>query len=277
MPTTTSPDGSEIAYRVLGDGPLDVVFVHGWASSSTYWDLLLEHLPVDKRRFVLLDLRGHGQSPGTGQEHTVPRYAEDILAVADAAGLDRFVTVGHSMGGKFCQYLRVLARERLLGQIGITPSPACFIPEEADEKMIAFMSSMAGDVDKIYAMFEKVSKEPLPEPILRPLAEECSHLSHHVLSSSFRGFASFDFEAELAKGASAPPTLVIGGSADPFYTVELLAGRIPVENPNATLSLLDCGHTPMHELPRETALLVEGFLAAIDPAARPVATSAAGG
>jgi pimeloyl-ACP methyl ester carboxylesterase len=78
-----------------------------------------------------------------------------------------------------------------------------------------------------------------------------------------RVFARSDFEAELLSAPPAPPTFVIGGSADPFYPPAHLKARIAIENPGVALTVLDCGHDPLHEVPREAALLVDGFLAAM--------------
>ncbi|MGO9906621.1 MAG: alpha/beta fold hydrolase [Solirubrobacteraceae bacterium] len=49
---------------------------------------------------VLFDPRGHGQSdaPSDRRRHTVGDYVEDVLAVADELGFDRFAFWGHSDG-----------------------------------------------------------------------------------------------------------------------------------------------------------------------------------
>ena len=41
MPTITTDDGTSIAYRTFGGGPLDVLLVHGWmVSGAVYNDIL---------------------------------------------------------------------------------------------------------------------------------------------------------------------------------------------------------------------------------------------
>ena len=35
--TATAPDGLSIAYTVTGDGPIALVFVHGWSGDRSYW------------------------------------------------------------------------------------------------------------------------------------------------------------------------------------------------------------------------------------------------
>lgn len=263
MPTATSQDGVKIAYESTGDGPLAVVFVHGWSSAKSFWDPVIAEIPIRGRQFVRLDLRGHGDAQAEGCEHSVAGYAEDILAAADAADVQRFVTVGHSMGGKYAQYLRVLAPERLAGQVAIAPTPSTTVDEESSEETIAFMSSWSGSVEAMRNMFAHITKRPLPEEVLAPLAEQAALVPTEVLASSMRAFSRTDVSGEIAKAPPAPPTLYIGGSGDPFYSRELHESRIAAETPNAALTMLDCGHDPIHETPRDVGLLISGFLAAL--------------
>ena len=76
-----------------------VMFVHSLAGNTGHWSGQLEHLRKT-RRGVALDLRGHGRSdaPKNG-EYSIERQSEDVGAVADLLGLQRFALVGHSMGG----------------------------------------------------------------------------------------------------------------------------------------------------------------------------------
>jgi pimeloyl-ACP methyl ester carboxylesterase len=82
-----------------GRGDPPVVLVHSLAGNSSHWSAQLEHLRRT-RRSVALDLRGHGQSePPRNSDYSIAGMAGDIAAVADTLGLQRFVLVGHSMGG----------------------------------------------------------------------------------------------------------------------------------------------------------------------------------
>jgi len=102
MATVTS-NGVPIAYEVIGSGP-PIVLVHGFASSrngnwkSQGW---FDHLVNEGRRVVALDCRGHGES---GKPHESAAYdgnqmSEDVVAVLDAAGIEKADLMGYSMGG----------------------------------------------------------------------------------------------------------------------------------------------------------------------------------
>jgi len=92
------------ALRAVVDGPANdaetpVLFAHSFSGSSVQWAPQLDHFGRT-RRAIALDFRGHGRSEALpGSLFDVPSFAADIGAVADGLGLQRFVIVGHSLGG----------------------------------------------------------------------------------------------------------------------------------------------------------------------------------
>jgi pimeloyl-ACP methyl ester carboxylesterase len=95
-------DGIEIAYRVT-EGPADAVplfLTHGYSASQQMWAPNLEALSAD-RTVVTLDLRGHGksQSPDEQSAYSHELSVADMLAVLDAAGIEKAAVGGLSLGG----------------------------------------------------------------------------------------------------------------------------------------------------------------------------------
>lgn len=90
MPNVRTDDGVNISYQTRGDGPRNILFMHGWAGSSTYWDPLLRYLDLTGLRAITFDMRGHGASDQAETGFSLDRIAEDALAVADGAGAQRF-------------------------------------------------------------------------------------------------------------------------------------------------------------------------------------------
>ena len=74
-----------------------VALIHGINMSATVWQRLVDQLGGD-RRYVALDLRGHGGSDRTGP-FTADAYADDVLATLDHFEIDRAHVVGTSFGG----------------------------------------------------------------------------------------------------------------------------------------------------------------------------------
>ncbi len=82
-----------------GSGSLPVVFTHSFGGDVSHWTNQLSHLR-ETRRAVALDFRGHGKSDDSPNSHfTAEALANDIVAIVDGLDIDKFVLVGHSMGG----------------------------------------------------------------------------------------------------------------------------------------------------------------------------------
>jgi pimeloyl-ACP methyl ester carboxylesterase len=90
-------DGARVHYESYGKGADAIVFIHGWTCDLTFWR---GQAPVyEKHRSLLVDLPGHGQSDKPDVPYTQERFARGVEAVMRAAGVERAVIVGHSMGG----------------------------------------------------------------------------------------------------------------------------------------------------------------------------------
>jgi proline iminopeptidase len=97
MPTFSAPDGTQLAYRIHGDGD-PVVCIPGGPTDSLYLgDLggLSTH-----RQLVVLDLRGTGQSaiPEDTSSYRCDRLVDDVEALREHLGLPRMDLLGHSAG-----------------------------------------------------------------------------------------------------------------------------------------------------------------------------------
>ena len=102
-----SPDSTRIAFDVTGVGT-PLLLLHGGGSSRVEWHeagyvaRLAEEFTV-----ITVDLRGHGESdkPTDSAMYTTDKMGDDILAVADTCGVDRFILCGYSFGGNVGRYL----------------------------------------------------------------------------------------------------------------------------------------------------------------------------
>jgi pimeloyl-ACP methyl ester carboxylesterase len=98
-----------IAYQVVGSGPLDLVFVMGWVSHLEYfWNepsfaSFLTRL-ASMSRLILFDKRGTGLSDPVpiSQLPTLDQRMADVRAVMEAVGSTRAVLMGVSEGGPLC-------------------------------------------------------------------------------------------------------------------------------------------------------------------------------
>ncbi len=89
-----------IHYKVGGQGPLPVFFLHGFASSHTTWTDIVELFPADRFRIFLIDLKGFGLSakPRDGA-YSIEDQVEMVRALIREQGFSAITIAGHSMGG----------------------------------------------------------------------------------------------------------------------------------------------------------------------------------
>lgn len=105
-------------YRETGepDG-LPVVAVHGHPGTAAGWDEAAALVCAAGRyRFLAVTLRGYGSSDRVGP-YSFERFSDDVFAFASALGVERFVLLGHSMGGAVASLAATREPDRLLGLV----------------------------------------------------------------------------------------------------------------------------------------------------------------
>ena len=108
-----------IAYQVVGKGPLDLVFVMGWVSHLDYfWEepsfaRFLSRL-ASFSRLILFDKRGTGLSDRVSLNElpTLEQRMDDVRAVMDAVSSERAALMGVSEGGPLCALFAATYPER---------------------------------------------------------------------------------------------------------------------------------------------------------------------
>jgi class 3 adenylate cyclase len=109
---------ASIAYQVVGDGPLDLLFMTGWISQVEQpWELpalrrFLERL-ARFSRLILFDRRGTGLSDSIGDSYTLEQETRDALAVLDAVGSERAALFTYGLGGPVGALLAAERPERI--------------------------------------------------------------------------------------------------------------------------------------------------------------------
>ena len=106
-----------IAYQVIGNGPIDLVFVMGWVSHlDCFWTepafaRFLRRLS-EFSRVILFDKRGTGLSDRVVALPTLEQRMDDVRAVMAAAGSREAVLLGVSEGGPMCSLFATTYPER---------------------------------------------------------------------------------------------------------------------------------------------------------------------
>jgi pimeloyl-ACP methyl ester carboxylesterase len=107
----------DVAYRAVGDGPIDLVYAQG---AATHLEVAWE-LPAFRRycerlaefsRLILFDKRGKGMSERVPGATTLEERMDDVRAVMDAAGSERAAVMGESEGGPLAMLFAATHPER---------------------------------------------------------------------------------------------------------------------------------------------------------------------
>lgn len=268
-------DGVELEVWVEGDGP-GLVLVHGFGGAK---EDFADHFRVlaETHRVVTFDHRGHGESdkPHDPHGYTIERLRADVVAVADAVGLDRFRLLGHSLGGMVARGIALSHPERVeaLVLMDTTHGP---IPGFAAELMDAAAEvAIEQGKDALKELLDFAS--PLETPAYLRLLEArpgyqefCNRKWDAISERMWAGLARAIAyqEEELHRLAEvACPTLVLVGEHDrPFVKA---SRRMASTIPGARLSVIpDAGHSPQFENPEVWFAELGGFLAAL-PVADP--------
>ncbi len=120
--------GVHIAYQVIGDGPLDLVFVMGWVSHlDWFWEeprfaRFLRRLAAFSR-LILFDKRGTGLSDRAVGLPPLEQRMDDVRAVLDAVGSERAALFGISEGGPMCALFAATYPERTSALIMVGTYP----------------------------------------------------------------------------------------------------------------------------------------------------------
>jgi class 3 adenylate cyclase/pimeloyl-ACP methyl ester carboxylesterase len=119
---------ASIAYQVVGEGPLDLLFLPGWISQiEQLWETpssrrFLERLSLFNR-LILFDQRGTGLSDRLAGQQSTEQSVQDALAVLDAAGSERAALFTYALGGATGAWLAAEHPQRV-GALVMYSSPA---------------------------------------------------------------------------------------------------------------------------------------------------------
>jgi pimeloyl-ACP methyl ester carboxylesterase len=147
-----------IAYQVVGDGPIDIVFVPGWITHlELAWEDPLEAAFLRRlasfSRLIVFDKRGTGLSDRVpvNELPILEERMDDVRAVMDAAGSERAALLGVSEGGPLSSLFAATYPERtaalvLYGAFARTGS-GLMTQEELDARLDALERDWPDSVD----------------------------------------------------------------------------------------------------------------------------------
>jgi pimeloyl-ACP methyl ester carboxylesterase len=199
-------DGVKLAYQVHNpQAPgVPLLLTHGFGATAGMWDPNIDALSVD-RPVIVWDQRGHGSSDAPND---MDRYSEqigvaDMVAILDAAGADRAVLGGMSLGGYLSLAFHLAHPRRVAALVLVDTGPG-YRNDEARDKWNAWVELRAQQLER-------------GEPATDFSAEVAQAVHEHPegLPRAARGvMAQKDARVITSLDSITVPTLVIVGAKD---------------------------------------------------------------
>jgi 3-oxoadipate enol-lactonase len=256
--TTQTPtsDGAVAGVRRAGSQGPALIFVHGVGSTAAIWDRQLEAFR-DEYRCLAIELRGNGALRPDPQPSLITRegFATDVLAVADAAGIDNFTIVGCSLGGVVAFELWKSVPERIDAMV-IVGSFARYPDAQTYAENISTAVREAGSMETFAQ--QRAAKLGLPPDRLRETLDQMASKSVSSYLASTQATWTGDYRDILA--TINVPVLVTYGEHDAIAPAAL-SEEIATNIPNAQLEpIKNAGHVANADNPEAFNHLLRLFL-----------------
>lgn len=254
--------------RTFGKGSRPMLFAHGFGCDQTMWRFITPAFE-DYFRIVLFDYVGCGASDKSSYDPVryseLNGYAEDVLEVCRALGLDDVIFIGHSVSGMIGMLAAIKEPQRFSKMVMLGPS-ACYINDLPDYQGGFDRRDVDGILGGIEsgspAWAESLSAAVMGNPLRPELAAELSDLFCELEPDIALRFAQATFctdsRSELEKLRL--PTLIVQSEDDvvaPPAAVEYVHKHIA----GSKFARVHAkGHVPQMSAPDETINAIRDYL-----------------
>jgi pimeloyl-ACP methyl ester carboxylesterase len=263
-------DGVQLEAIVAGEGP-GLVLVHGFGGAKEDFADQVDQLARDYT-VVTFDHRGHGASdkPADLSAYSFGRLEADVLQVADAAGVDRFRLLGHSMGGMVSRGVALRNRDRVdaLVMMDTSPGPIPGFDPALIEVAVTVALEQGKDALKALLDMAKTLDTPAHQQLLveRPGYVEFNDrkwdaLSEIMWAALVRAIAYQPDDLDAMRTLTCPVLVIVGEQDKPLLAPSrAMADAIP----GASLAVVpDAGHSPQFENGDAWFSVLSEFLASV--------------
>lgn len=258
-----SARGVRIAYDDLGAGDgLPLLMTTGWCSSRARWSPTAELL-ARNRRVLNTEWRGHGESDSAPADFGLEELVEDVLAVADDAGVDRFVPCAVSHSGFVALELRRRFPERIPMLVHadwyVVPPPP---PFRAILEQLTTDDGWPEARQTLFGMWKAGSESPEIQEAIDVMAQHGADMWQRAGREISAGFAREESPTRAWAGLD-PPIPVLHAYGQPTAPEFLAAQEEYAAGHDwfAVRKLPGVTHFAMIETPAELAHEIESFVA----------------
>jgi pimeloyl-ACP methyl ester carboxylesterase len=262
-----SNDGTNISYKVMGQGP-GLLIVHGGFRASQHYLRLANYLS-NAFTVYIIDRRGRNDSGPKGSDYSVQKECEDVIAILQKHNVS--FLFGHSYGGLVSLNVAIqypLAKLAVYEPAGISknnPFPTDWLPlfeEEIKEKdytsaSVTFLKGL-----KMGGIIGKMPK-PILKVLLRAMAKgpEWEENIPLLLELPAEIRAALEQEASIARYQQiSAETLVLSGTKSPVFLIAVAHELASILPNRQSMSLEGLDHNaPDEHVPEKIAQILKDF------------------
>jgi pimeloyl-ACP methyl ester carboxylesterase len=159
---------TRIYFAEQGEGNTALLFIHGWAINSSYWDSQLNYFSRNYRA-IAIDLPGFGKSKSDRTQWTRQNYGEDIINVINKLHLENVILIGHSMSGDVAMEASFNNHKSITGIIGIDNYKTIDVvfTEQQINAMAGFLNAIVKDYKNSIPLFAETLFHPSTDKDIR--------------------------------------------------------------------------------------------------------------
>ncbi len=221
-----------------------LVFIHGFSLTKIIdidnnphrvWIPQIEHFK-DRRRIIIFDLRGFGQSDKPREKYSMKTFSEDLFSLLKNLEIEKAIIVGYSMGGMVALRF-VLNHQEMVDKLILISTTASMQNPYWKRKLLA-------------PLWTRIQMRKLSANLITP---------RYIFPSCWSAIANFDVVSELPR--IQVQTLIIHAEGETFFPLTQ-AKCIKDHLPNAKLVILEGIVTHLHTIstPEKTWEAIEEFI-----------------
>lgn len=263
MKKTVDFNGKKISYSVYGEGN-PVILLHGFGEDDSVWKNQIPFLKQDFKVIV-------PQLPGTGEselldEMSMETMAASVMQIADAEHLEKFVVIGHSMGG----YTTLAFAEKYMDRLkafGLYHSTSIADSEEkiANRKKgidfvkkhgaLAFLKSITPN------LFSEITRNNNPDLVMQTV-DNILNFSDESVIAYYEAMIARRDRTDVLETAPVPVLFIIGKS-DGLIPYQDVLSLSSLPEKSYIYLLENSGHLGMLEEVEESNIALNEFLTEI--------------
>ena len=266
-------NGVNVHLRDEGDPDAPpIVLVHGHTEDLHAWNHIVKNL-VESFRVIRFDLRRHGLTgPAPDNDYRIENYVSDLSMVVDHIGIDRFVLVGHSMGGRISARYTLEKPERVNNLVLVSASGA---PAKEDRSPPMALRAMKNPFGRF--LIRRIWSRSMAKKSLEDMVFDGSSITDEEIDrmwdfSIYPGNMDAMFQEFRETWAAFDPadikeittnTLLIWGKEDSICP-ESMGIWYDSHLPNSTMVVIpNIGHNPHFECPNRCSDEISSWLGAL--------------